>query len=537
VRRVLAHEAAHGQRRDVAWALLARVVCALCWFNPLAWFAAHRQRVEAELACDDAVIVVGAAADDYATDLVQILRACPRGLLSPLTAGMAARPSQIRARLAAVLAADTDRATVRRGVVWTLTVSVLLVAAALTVTRVCRAPAAKTADDDALAPVSGGARLENGQVALDLRLLKFSPQARVLRSTQFQRAWAAGDVGEIMKMAGAAGELVTAPNVVTSTGQKGVVKYVSEMNYPAERGFSYTGSAGVKMLGPSGGWPIHFEKEELGLTVEYQPRILEHGIELNLTVRSVTMNQLSPPTLDVSFNKQEMHLARLVKDGGSFAVWLPWEQGNYGIRIGRENDQPARYGLIVSAGVIRKTPVGSVADKLERIVIPRVEFADADIGAVLGYVQEQSKALDPSGAGVDMVFKASPSAPDADWRPRRALTLSLRGQPLKKILDAVAQQSGYRYRAEEHAVYVFPGVEINEPVLLRAFAVPDGFFPAPIGTLTVEALRRGLVEKGVEFLAGTQVAWLPKSRKLVVRNTAGELEKIERLLGERKGGH
>jgi outer membrane protein assembly factor BamB/beta-lactamase regulating signal transducer with metallopeptidase domain len=48
----LAHELAHLKRRDAGWILLAEVVKAIFWFNPLAWLACREQRVEAEIAAD-----------------------------------------------------------------------------------------------------------------------------------------------------------------------------------------------------------------------------------------------------------------------------------------------------------------------------------------------------------------------------------------------------------------------------------------------------------------------------------------------------
>lgn len=53
---VLAHERVHVRRRDVWWNLLAVALCALHWFNPLAWWALRRFRIEQELACDAAVL-------------------------------------------------------------------------------------------------------------------------------------------------------------------------------------------------------------------------------------------------------------------------------------------------------------------------------------------------------------------------------------------------------------------------------------------------------------------------------------------------
>ncbi|MDE1894000.1 MAG: peptidase M56 [Xanthomonadaceae bacterium] len=53
---ILAHETAHARRRDGWWCLLARILAALCWFHPLAWWALAALRHDQELACDAAVL-------------------------------------------------------------------------------------------------------------------------------------------------------------------------------------------------------------------------------------------------------------------------------------------------------------------------------------------------------------------------------------------------------------------------------------------------------------------------------------------------
>lgn len=69
---VLLHEFAHVRRRDFVSQLLAEAVCALYWFNPLAWFGARAMREAAESAADDAVVRSGVKASDYATQLLQL---------------------------------------------------------------------------------------------------------------------------------------------------------------------------------------------------------------------------------------------------------------------------------------------------------------------------------------------------------------------------------------------------------------------------------------------------------------------------------
>ena len=96
---VLLHELAHVASLDWAFNLVARIVCALFWFHPAAWWLARRLRDDCELACDDRVIGAGVRRSDYAELLVDAAdRFLPR---SPALA--LARRTGLRARLAAIL--------------------------------------------------------------------------------------------------------------------------------------------------------------------------------------------------------------------------------------------------------------------------------------------------------------------------------------------------------------------------------------------------------------------------------------------------
>jgi len=99
---VLLHELAHIARRDWMTNLLARVLAALHWFNPLAWVALRRMTAERERACDNCVLTHGAHAADYASHLLEIARA----QLTPRFASAAlamARPSELEGRLLSIL--------------------------------------------------------------------------------------------------------------------------------------------------------------------------------------------------------------------------------------------------------------------------------------------------------------------------------------------------------------------------------------------------------------------------------------------------
>ncbi|HYR10730.1 MAG TPA: M56 family metallopeptidase, partial [Longimicrobium sp.] len=109
---VLTHELAHVRRRDCAWQLVAEAACALHWFNPLAWAAARRLRLESEHACDDQVLIAGSRGADYAGHLLDVARTLRPPRAAVLAAVPMARPSQLRTRLQAVLSAERARGPV-----------------------------------------------------------------------------------------------------------------------------------------------------------------------------------------------------------------------------------------------------------------------------------------------------------------------------------------------------------------------------------------------------------------------------------------
>jgi beta-lactamase regulating signal transducer with metallopeptidase domain len=101
-RDVLLHELAHVRRHDYLNQLIARLACAVHWFNPLAWMAARRLRAERERACDDHVLGTGASACDYAEHLVAVarrLRPAGRGTLGVAMAGRSAFGERVAALL------------------------------------------------------------------------------------------------------------------------------------------------------------------------------------------------------------------------------------------------------------------------------------------------------------------------------------------------------------------------------------------------------------------------------------------------------
>jgi Zn-dependent protease with chaperone function len=108
---VLRHELAHVQRRDWLLQLIAALLQAVLWFNPLVWLVAARLRRESEYACDARVLAAGLPAERYSSHLLALAREYVRDRLIGVPAPGIAR-SMLEARIRMML-------TTHRG--WTTT--------------------------------------------------------------------------------------------------------------------------------------------------------------------------------------------------------------------------------------------------------------------------------------------------------------------------------------------------------------------------------------------------------------------------------
>jgi TonB family protein len=132
---VLLHELMHVARRDLLAQTIAQVACSLYWFHPLAWVALRQLRKERERACDDAVLLHGVAAPDYATHLVDLVRSLDANRNAWLDVPAMAETSDLESRVKAMLNRKLNRRPLNARLalaIATAAVAVLLPIAAVT---------------------------------------------------------------------------------------------------------------------------------------------------------------------------------------------------------------------------------------------------------------------------------------------------------------------------------------------------------------------------------------------------------------------
>lgn len=141
---VIAHELAHVAGLDWAKLLLARLVTALFWFNPLAWMLAREAHQLREEAADDAVLATNIPHTDYAELLVQVARHECRGLLLGAH-GVAPSKNSLARRIARILDGNAARDPVAHTFGAAVLAGATLIVAPLAVLTLTPATAAKTA--------------------------------------------------------------------------------------------------------------------------------------------------------------------------------------------------------------------------------------------------------------------------------------------------------------------------------------------------------------------------------------------------------
>ena len=139
---VLHHELCHLRRGDLWKAALARLVVAVHWFNPLAWFSARRFDESAEWSCDALLAIESPA---RVTPLANaLLAAAQAGEKSPLLA-LSATGGPLFQRVRRLVAWDSHKDTLMQKSLWTV---LLLVATCVgSVQLQWTSPALQAADE------------------------------------------------------------------------------------------------------------------------------------------------------------------------------------------------------------------------------------------------------------------------------------------------------------------------------------------------------------------------------------------------------
>lgn len=231
-----------------------------------------------------------------------------------------------------------------------------------------------------------------------------------------------------------------------------------------------------------------------------------------------------------SASRRERTRGELLED-----VARSWERPRVFVEHGRE-----------AARLAQSAPL---EEKLNRMVVPHVNFTRMEIGQVVTALSAISEEVDEPDAfprGVNIVLLDS-----ANKAP--TVTIALRNTTLRRVLDFVTEAVGYQYEVQADAVVVRPGGEttaletaffpVARATVLRmtgaGAAEPrtDPFSSAgasnePAATVAAEGggIRGFLQQAGVNFdgTPGSSLAF--DGSALIVTHTARNLDRIRNIL-------
>ena len=228
------------------------------------------------------------------------------------------------------------------------------------------------------------------------------------------------------------------------------------------------------------------------------------------------------------------------------------------------------------AGSVEPSDVMRTRQKLQKLIIPQIEFRQANIADVLDYLSKASVEVDQEDkTGVNIILKlgaaapavtppaaegATPAAPEAAAAAPAAggtppITLTLRRVNLLDAIKYITDIAGLSYRVDKNVVFVTPrGVDASllitrlypvNPSLITAMQEKGSAAPAAGGAAAGGAAAGGAAAEapktdirsffeaaGVTFPQGTSIQYNGAISKLIVSHIPEAQEKIESLLAE-----
>ena len=212
--------------------------------------------------------------------------------------------------------------------------------------------------------------------------------------------------------------------------------------------------------------------------------------------------------------------------------------------------------------------------RMQEIVIPSIEFRQANIVDVVDFLVEASIAGDADAHGVNIIlnlklpnenpaaqgegdegFEGMVDAPlDQGGALISTITLNLRRVSLLDAIRYITEVAGLKYRIEENAVIITPAGVVYGQVITRLYPVQPSILDVIIEKEDVDfdtdddegfgfqastrtTIRRGDVKDffqkaGVPFPVGTSITYNAGISKLIVANTPENHDKLERVLAE-----
>ena len=204
----------------------------------------------------------------------------------------------------------------------------------------------------------------------------------------------------------------------------------------------------------------------------------------------------------------------------------------------------SQLGGIEISGPLTASPSYALEKKMQKTVIPQVDFSEADLETLRRALISLSRTYDPEPAKSGVNFIVS-----ADVVNAQPVTLRLKNATLAEVVRYISQIAGVKVRNTDIGVAFSPLVETSPDLIPRDFRVSPSFFrtttDAGVATTapkygSADSLEAGsgggrneqqkLAELGVVFPIGAYAVYNRSTSTLKVLNNAEMLDLIGQLI-------
>ena len=209
---------------------------------------------------------------------------------------------------------------------------------------------------------------------------------------------------------------------------------------------------------------------------------------------------------------------------------------------------------LTGGGVTSNAPV-SVTNKMERIILPVVDFQDVSIQEAFDFLRAQSAdldtvELDPARRGINFVLDLG-NGPEAAQAKSAKITLQMRSVPLSNVVKHICDMTHTVPVAQEWAMSIRPAGSGNAEMATRSYRVQPDFLTSGAATVGADNTKaddpfaansagEGLLarrmsaeeilkQQGVPFPEGASASFNAGNSMLTVRNTIANLELVQSL--------
>lgn len=195
-----------------------------------------------------------------------------------------------------------------------------------------------------------------------------------------------------------------------------------------------------------------------------------------------------------------------------------------------------------------------LANKLDDIVLPFVEFDEATLEEAVEFLEGRSRGLDTEiveeQKGVDFVLNmGSGNSPEIKELLQRRFSFRLRNVPLREVLAQITRRTGTTFRADSFAIVIEPSGGFTNDLIVRRYKVPPNFLSQaassgsaadsdPFASNNDDSTRLAprltareyLAEQGVPFPEGSSASYNSGLGELLVKTTISGHQDIQQIV-------